>query len=168
MKQIVVPASFPYTVEFIRRRCRTVEDLIVWDEGAVAIYDVDDREAPVAYRVDSSAPSRPGYEIRSFQGRIWWPVFDGLRALSADAFVARLDDPNGCFLAAMNLSPSTLYSSRSVTTKRFEADVSIGRIPGFAVDEPVETLGQELKLPSFLEPHRKDIEKVLQPLERAA
>jgi hypothetical protein len=123
MKQIVVPASFPYTVEFIKRRCRTVEDLIVWDEGPVAIYDVDDREAPVAYRVDSSAPSRPGYEIRSFQGRIWWPVFDGLRALSADAFVARLDDPNGCFLAAMNLSPSTLYSSRNVTTKRFEADV---------------------------------------------
>jgi glyoxalase family protein len=41
-------------------------------------------------------------------------------------------------------------------------------IPGFAVDEPVESLGQELKLPAFLEPHRKDIEKVLQPLERAA
>ena len=52
MKQIVVPASFPYTVEFIRRRCRTVENLIVWDQGAVAIYDVTDREAPVAYRVD--------------------------------------------------------------------------------------------------------------------
>jgi hypothetical protein len=37
MKQIVVPASFPYTVQFIRRRCRTVENLIVWDQGAVAI-----------------------------------------------------------------------------------------------------------------------------------
>jgi hypothetical protein len=27
-------------------------------------------------------------------------------------------------------------------------------IPGFAVDEPVATLGRELKLPSFLEPPR--------------
>jgi glyoxalase family protein len=41
-------------------------------------------------------------------------------------------------------------------------------IPGFGVDEPVESLGKELKLPAFLEPRRRDIEKVLQPLERAA
>ena len=41
-------------------------------------------------------------------------------------------------------------------------------IPGFAVDEPVESLGEHLKLPDFLEPHRKDIEGVLPSLERAA
>lgn len=40
--------------------------------------------------------------------------------------------------------------------------------PGFAVDEPVATLGQDLKLPKFLEAHRKDIEAVLPSLERAA
>jgi glyoxalase family protein len=38
-------------------------------------------------------------------------------------------------------------------------------IPGFAVDEPVDSLGQHLKLPDFLEPRRKDIEKVLPALE---
>ena len=31
-------------------------------------------------------------------------------------------------------------------------------VPGFAVDEPVETLGSDLKLPAFLEPHRAQIE----------
>jgi glyoxalase family protein len=41
-------------------------------------------------------------------------------------------------------------------------------IPGFAVDEPVVSLGTELKLPAFLEPHRKDIENVLPALEGAA
>lgn len=41
-------------------------------------------------------------------------------------------------------------------------------IPGFAVDEPVETLGRDLKLPSFLEPHRKEIENILPALEGAA
>jgi glyoxalase family protein len=40
-------------------------------------------------------------------------------------------------------------------------------IPGFAVDEPVETLGEQLKLPAFLESHRKDIESVLPSLTRA-
>ena len=41
-------------------------------------------------------------------------------------------------------------------------------IPGFAVDEPVETLGRELELPNFLEPRRKEIEGVLPVLEQVA
>ena len=40
-------------------------------------------------------------------------------------------------------------------------------IPGFAVDEPVQTLGELLKLPAFLESHRAEIEKVLPALTRA-
>ncbi len=36
--------------------------------------------------------------------------------------------------------------------------------PGFAVDESVETLGQELKLPQWLEQHRAQIEESLTPL----
>jgi len=40
--------------------------------------------------------------------------------------------------------------------------------PGFAVDEPVATLGQSLKLPAFLEPRRSQIEAVLPSLERVA
>jgi glyoxalase family protein len=41
-------------------------------------------------------------------------------------------------------------------------------IPGFAVDEPVETLGRDLELPNFLEPRRKEIENALPVLEQAA
>lgn len=37
-------------------------------------------------------------------------------------------------------------------------------IPGFAADEPLATLGQALKLPSFLEPRRQQIEAVLPDL----
>jgi glyoxalase family protein len=36
--------------------------------------------------------------------------------------------------------------------------------PGFAVDEPLASLGQELKLPPFLEPRRNELEVVLPPL----
>ena len=38
-------------------------------------------------------------------------------------------------------------------------------IPGFAVDEPVASLGQMLKLPAFLEPHRNEIAAVLPALD---
>ncbi|WP_157016789.1 ring-cleaving dioxygenase [Mesorhizobium xinjiangense] len=39
--------------------------------------------------------------------------------------------------------------------------------PGFAVDEPLEKLGTDLKLPAFLEPRRKELEEVLPHLELA-
>ncbi|HRV90708.1 MAG TPA: ring-cleaving dioxygenase [Anaerolineae bacterium] len=35
--------------------------------------------------------------------------------------------------------------------------------PGFAIDEPVETLGQSLKLPAWYEPRRREIEAILPP-----
>jgi glyoxalase family protein len=37
--------------------------------------------------------------------------------------------------------------------------------PGFAADEPLETLGEKLALPPFLEPQRAQIEKGLKPIE---
>ncbi|MFC0410218.1 ring-cleaving dioxygenase [Roseomonas elaeocarpi] len=37
-------------------------------------------------------------------------------------------------------------------------------IPGFAVDEPADSLGQALKLPRFLEAHRREIEQALPAL----
>ena len=41
-------------------------------------------------------------------------------------------------------------------------------IPGFAVDEPVESLGRDLQLPKFLESRRNEIEGLLPVLEEAA
>jgi glyoxalase family protein len=37
--------------------------------------------------------------------------------------------------------------------------------PGFAADEPLETLGEKLALPPFLEPYRAQIEAGLKPIE---
>ncbi|MEX2381892.1 MAG: ring-cleaving dioxygenase [Opitutales bacterium] len=37
--------------------------------------------------------------------------------------------------------------------------------PGFTMDEPLETLGETLALPPFLEPRRREIEAGLKPLE---
>ncbi|SDC20051.1 glyoxalase family protein [Melghirimyces thermohalophilus] len=37
--------------------------------------------------------------------------------------------------------------------------------PGFDLDEPLEALGEKLKLPPWLEPHRDKIEQVLLPIE---
>ncbi len=39
--------------------------------------------------------------------------------------------------------------------------------PGFTVDEPVDALGRDLKLPPWEEPHRADIESHLPPVRRS-
>ena len=36
--------------------------------------------------------------------------------------------------------------------------------PGFSIDEPVETMGESLKLPPQYEPHRAEIERILPPV----
>ena len=38
-------------------------------------------------------------------------------------------------------------------------------VPGFTADEPLESLGERLALPPFLEPRRSEIEAGLKPLE---
>ena len=40
----------------------------------------------------------------------------------------------------------------------------IADLPGFAIDEDVEALGGDLKLPSWEEPHRRSIEANLAPV----
>mgnify|MGYP001943818184 CR=1 FL=1 len=37
--------------------------------------------------------------------------------------------------------------------------------PGFMVDEPYETLGEQLALPPFLEPNREEIERIVRPID---
>jgi glyoxalase family protein len=37
--------------------------------------------------------------------------------------------------------------------------------PGFAIDEPIERLGETLKLPPWLEPHRREIEHALPSIQ---
>jgi glyoxalase family protein len=37
--------------------------------------------------------------------------------------------------------------------------------PGFALDEPIEALGEALRIPPWLEPNRSEIERRLPPIE---
>lgn len=72
MKQTIVPVTIPYTVEFIRRRCRTVESLVVWDQRSVAISEVNDHEASIAYCIGSRGSSGPAYDIGPIKTQSGW------------------------------------------------------------------------------------------------
>ena len=129
MNDTIFNLAIPYTVEFIRYRCRKIEGLVVWEEGPVAIRTATDEEARVAYQIRNAAGSSGReYDVRSFNGKLWWPAFAGQHALTADALISSASDPNGYLLAMMNLSPATLYSPREITTERFDRDATVRRI----------------------------------------
>jgi hypothetical protein len=128
VQEIEVQVAIPNTEEFIRWYHRIGESRIVWDEVKLSIRSVRADETSVAYRVELRRPSSPPYDIRSFHGKIWWPLFVGPQALSVERFMATVGDPDGCFLATMNLSPATLNAPREFTRTRFDEDYTIREI----------------------------------------
>ena len=82
----------------------------------------------------------------------------------------------------MNITPGPTASARSASVNSGEIDRYYFRSlyfrepngilfelatdgPGFATDEPMETLGEKLALPPFLEGRRAEIEANLKPLK---
>jgi glyoxalase family protein len=80
---------------------------------------------------------------------------------SSDAWAARLEE-----LGLRSSGPIDRYYFRSLYFREpggvlFEIATDG---PGFAADETLDTLGEKLALPPFLEPRRAEIERGLKPL----
>lgn len=120
MSDTLVKVSVPYSVEFVRRKCRNVESGIFWENGTVAIRTVTAERAPVVCHVRPGENSfTPEFLVRSFDGRLWWPLFDGPRPMTARNYMASATKSDGVFLSMMNLSPATIYSSPRRDARQF-------------------------------------------------
>lgn len=128
MKQIRVLVTFPYDVTFIKWGHQLKEGQVVWDQGDVLICEVDERETSIAYSIGPRGLTGPVYDVRSFDGRTWWPLYQRSQALQVADFVANIGDPDGCFLAAFGLSWSTLHSSRDFTKASFDANHAVRQV----------------------------------------
>ena len=121
MSDTLINVSVPYVVEFVRRKCRNVESGIFWEDGSVAIRTVTAEQAPVACRVRPGENSfTPEFSVRSFDGRFWWPLFDGPGPMRVRNYVASAKESDGVFLSMMNLSPASVYSPRRDAKQFFE------------------------------------------------
>jgi hypothetical protein len=131
----IIRVTIPYNVEFIRHRRRTPEGAILWDDGDVAIRTVTAAEAPIAYQITPGDDGfGPRYDIRSFNGKLWWSLADTAFAPSVEHYIASVTDSGSCFLSMMNLSPASIDSLRQ-TTAQFDNDMSISRILKSSKDE---------------------------------
>src|ERR1700722_18250733 len=120
MDHTLVDVSVPFCIEFVMRRCRKPESKIFWEDGAVAIQSVTAQQAPDVCRVHPAEKSRmPEFSVRSFDSRLWWPLFERQRHMSVTDYVVSGAKSDGPFLSMMNLSPSTVCSQPREDAKRF-------------------------------------------------
>lgn len=121
--------------------------------------------------------SDPGNVVDIYEAKGFLPGFQGAGSVHHIAFRAK-DDAEQEAMARKLIETYGLHPTdqrdrnyfRSIYFREpggvlFEIATDI---PGFAVDEPLASLGHELKLPKFLEPHRRDIESVLPALEEVS
>jgi hypothetical protein len=100
------------------------------------IRTVSAQEAPVAYHIGPGDNSfGPEFDIRSFDGKLWWPLFDGAEHLSVKNYIASATNSNGHFLSMMNLSPASVASKRLNITELLQSDLSINRVTRSSLDE---------------------------------
>jgi glyoxalase family protein len=127
----------------------------------------------IRYRAQSS----PGSVVDIYEARGFLPGRQGRGSVHHIAFRAK-DDAEQAEMARKLTTQHNLHPTgqrdrsyfRSIYFREpggvlFEIATDI---PGFAIDEPGDTLGSSLKLPGFLEPRRREIEAALPPIEAFA
>jgi hypothetical protein len=146
MKRHLLDYRYTYHAEYFRWKGRIKQHAYLTGIQPVAIAEVEPADAPVAYRVLSSEPDfRPSYEVRAFDGSLWWPINSYGNPLEPAAFLAlaasnwerasRVLDPmhrtyyvDGIpieeFLAETRVSKGRFVSDREQQAKQAERDAS--------------------------------------------
>jgi hypothetical protein len=89
LKKHLFDYRFTYRAEYVRWRGKKKRPVFLTGVQPVEIVEVDPADALLAYRILSDGPGcRQAHEVRSFNGSLWWPVFDNGNPLTPSAFLA--------------------------------------------------------------------------------
>lgn len=159
-----------HTAELLVRASAPTEALLTGEmgyrlvrcEGDRARFAIGTGGSGTFVDVLADAATRPGLGGVGTIHHVAWSVPDDAaqqlvheRLIRAGQHVSPVRDRN-YFHSIYYREPGTILFEIATTT------------PGFAVDEPVATLGTALKLPAQFEPHRSEIEKLLPPIAAGA
>lgn len=143
--------------------------LMEWQRGETLPSLDNPDESITIYSMDGGGP---GKEVHVIEQRNTRPARPGFGGVHHVAFRNATTDEQDAWLN--KLQQLGVRSSGLVERYYFRSlyfRISNGILfelatdePGFAVDEPVETLGERLALPPFLEPRRAEIEAGLKPV----
>lgn len=119
MTDALVSAKIPYTVDYHVPRGRRLRGNQVWEDIPLSLRAPTDAEAPIAYRITRTNPKDDAladFEIRSFDGQLWWPVLDNRnRRRAAKGFLDGLAAGDCYPLEVLQLRNVPLSSSSKLT-----------------------------------------------------
>jgi hypothetical protein len=111
--------KIPYSVYYHVPRGRKLRWAQVWEDIPLTIRAPTDAEAPVAYRIVRTNPqddTQTDYDIRHFDGQLWWPVLDNKNVRrAADGFLNGLVEGDCYPLGILRVSGVPLRSSSKPT-----------------------------------------------------
>lgn len=128
MTEMLADVNVPYRVVYIPRRGRTQRSVKLWTKRKLSIASPSAAEAPPAFRVTSAKRSqqpRSSYDIRSNDGKLWWPVIGrDHNPLNAGEFLAGL--ASGTYESLHVLDPELLWFSGHRPTFEEYFDGAVG------------------------------------------
>jgi hypothetical protein len=139
MTDTLVRAKIPYLVHYHVPRGRKVRLTRVWEDTPLSLRAPTQAEAPVAYRVARTDPkddTQPDYDIRHFDGKLWWPVLDSQNARrAAENFLNGLAGGDYFSLGILHPSMAPYWSSSKPTLDEAFRDVKVREVVRTTRDE---------------------------------
>ena len=121
MNEVIFRVRIPYQHKFIRRGRRKIESDWFLDDGAISVRDIAPEFAPVAYRIEpgelDSIPLDRPYDVRYFEGSLWWPLLSIEGPIVATRFIELAG--KGCAAVLLAIDPSIPVPYREWPLKAF-------------------------------------------------
>jgi hypothetical protein len=132
MTDALVSAKIPYTVDYHVPRGRRLRANQVWEDIPLSLRAPTDAEAPIAYRIARIGPKNDAaadFEIRTFDGQLWWPVLDnGNGRRAAKGFLDGLAAGECYPLEVLQLRNVPLRSSSKLTFGEWLSRMSVREV----------------------------------------
>jgi hypothetical protein len=139
MTDTLVRAKIPYLVHYHVPRGRKIRWKRVWEDTPLSFRAPTGAEAPIAYRIARTDPkddTQPDYDIRHFDGQLWWPVLGSQNARrAAEGFLYGLAGGDYLSLAILHPSIAPYWSSSKPTIEEAFRDVSVREVVRTSRDE---------------------------------
>lgn len=95
---------FPYIEDFKVGRERRPQSRRVWTDEPVTFSEVAESDTTIAYVVTpGTRKDARTFTIRSYEGRLWWPVIAAGEPLTVGRFMTSAADATGYFIEALHL-----------------------------------------------------------------
>jgi hypothetical protein len=119
--------NFPYTVRYLRPRHRRPSFDTIWVKNeSILIKSANSDEAPAAFRIArTNGLEKRTFEVRSYGGSLWWPIYDGDNCLNVSTFIEAIKGGESAHLGLLDHNLQHYSSNRREDENDFFARMQL-------------------------------------------